>query len=91
MAKEFELKDLGEISKFLGVQVTRNSEGKYSLYQRRYIEVLDERFEMQDCNPPETPMDPQALQALNMKHGSLLQNETPLHAPYREIIGHYFI
>ena len=87
LSKEFELTDLGEISKFLGVQISKNSDGKYSLCQRRYIEVLLDRFKMQDCNPAVTPMDPGALKTLTVEHGPLLKNEIPLDAPYREIIG----
>ena len=55
--------------------------------QRSYIDVLLERFNMQDANTSVTPMEPSALQALTMKCGPLQNGKLSLDAPYREIIG----
>jgi len=49
-------KDLGEISEFLGITVTRHQDG-YSLSQAHYAEDILRRFGMSDCNSVLTPLE----------------------------------
>jgi Reverse transcriptase (RNA-dependent DNA polymerase) len=55
--KEFEMKNLGGLKYFLGIEVTRDREGIY-LSQRKYILDLLSETGMLDCKPVDTPMTP---------------------------------
>lgn len=52
--REFALKDLGSLSYFLGIEVTKVANGLF-LSQRRYIEDLLECANMQGAKPVSTP------------------------------------
>lgn len=54
-----------------GIQIT--------MYQRRYIEELLQRFEMSDCNPLDTHLDPNSKR--NKKEDP---SDKKLRLPYRE-------
>ncbi|XP_042939352.1 uncharacterized mitochondrial protein AtMg00810-like [Carya illinoinensis] len=73
------MKDLGPLHYFLGVQVTRNSDG-LTLSQAKYaLEILD-RAQMKDCKPMGTPMMPKTKG---------LTSDVPFPDPahYRSIVG----
>jgi hypothetical protein len=53
--KEFKMKDNGELSGFLGINVNRNN-NELTLDQEFYIENMLKKFSMQDCKPVTTPM-----------------------------------
>lgn len=56
--KEFKMKDLGQISEFLGIHVKQNLEnGITTLSQRNYLENVLKRFNMENCKPMLTPLD----------------------------------
>jgi hypothetical protein len=57
LRKEFEMKDLGELHYFLGIQVVRDKESGLMLSQKRYIEDVLKTYNMQDCKPASTPFD----------------------------------
>ncbi|PRQ17544.1 putative RNA-directed DNA polymerase [Rosa chinensis] len=56
LASEFEMKDLGELKYFLGIEVARGREGIY-LCQRKYILDLLTETGMLDCKPIDTPIE----------------------------------
>ncbi|PRQ42655.1 putative RNA-directed DNA polymerase [Rosa chinensis] len=56
LATEFEMKDLGQLKYFLGIEVARSKEG-ISLSQRKYVLDLLTETGMLDCQPVETPME----------------------------------
>ncbi|XP_071718321.1 uncharacterized mitochondrial protein AtMg00810-like [Rutidosis leptorrhynchoides] len=56
LAKEFAMKDLGNLSYFLGINVTRNSQGLF-LNQMKYALEIIKRADLVDCNPVKTPVD----------------------------------
>jgi hypothetical protein len=59
LKKQFKLRDLGPTSWLLGVEITCNrAQHSLSLSQHQYIISLLERFNLSDCNPVSTPMDP---------------------------------
>ncbi|KAI9162582.1 hypothetical protein LWI28_028704 [Acer negundo] len=56
LAKEFEIKDLGNLKYFLGMEVARSKKG-IVVSQRKYILDLLRETKMLECKPAETPMD----------------------------------
>lgn len=56
LAREFEIKDLGELTCCLGIEFNRHKD-KTSLHQRGYIIEILERFSMTNCRPVISPMD----------------------------------
>jgi Reverse transcriptase (RNA-dependent DNA polymerase) len=57
LCREFEMKNLGGLKYFLGIEVTRNKEGIF-LSQRKYILDLLTEIGMLECKPVDTPMVP---------------------------------
>ncbi|CAH9050716.1 unnamed protein product [Cuscuta europaea] len=56
LAAEFELKDLGNLKYFLGIEVARSKQG-ISMCQRKYVLDLLAETCMLDCRPAETPVE----------------------------------
>jgi hypothetical protein len=77
---EFSMKDLGPLSYFLGISVTRRSDGIF-LSQHKYAEEIIERAAMSSCKSVSTPVDTKA------KLSGLSGN--PYHNPseYRSLAG----
>ena len=80
LQSDFPIKNLGELSFFLGVEAIRSDEGLY-LSQRRYILDLLLRSKMDKSKPSLTPMS--TSQVLNKSDGA------SFHDPhlYRSIVG----
>jgi hypothetical protein len=55
MQSEFEMSMIGELSFFLGLQITQRSEGLF-LSQEKYLREMLKRFQMEDSTPMSTPM-----------------------------------
>lgn len=56
LTKEFELKDLGNLKYFLGIEVARSSQG-ISMCQRKYVLDLLNETGMLNCKHVETPIE----------------------------------
>ena len=56
LAAEFEMKDLGLMHYFLGLEVWHSPEGIF-LNQRKYAVEILKRFDMLECKSMATPMD----------------------------------
>ncbi|XP_075499991.1 uncharacterized protein LOC142538567 [Primulina tabacum] len=57
MAKQFEVKDLGTVKYFLGMEIARSKKG-ISISQRKYTLDLLKETCMLGCKPGHTPIDP---------------------------------
>ena len=58
LSKKFEMKDLGDASFVLGIQIHWDrSQGILGLSQKSYIEKILKRFGMHDCKPGDTLVD----------------------------------
>ncbi|KAH9696165.1 retrovirus-related pol polyprotein from transposon RE1 [Citrus sinensis] len=80
LAAEFEMKDLGQLKYFLGIEVARSKSGIF-LSQRKYVLDLLTETGMLDCKPAETPME------MNHKLG-ILPNQTPTDkGRYQRLVG----
>ena len=59
MQKRFEMQDLGEASHILGIKISREREKRIlRISQQNYLEKVLERFQMKDCKPVATPIEP---------------------------------
>ncbi|XP_060182927.1 uncharacterized mitochondrial protein AtMg00810-like [Lycium barbarum] len=56
LSAELAMKDLGRLSYFLGIAITRNADGLF-LSQKQYAEEILERAGMSLCSPSLTPVD----------------------------------
>ena len=80
LASEFEIKDLGMMHYFLGMEVWQNADG-ISLGQGKYTVDILKRFRMMDCKAMATPM------ASNLKLLSDASSEMVDATIYRQMIG----
>jgi hypothetical protein len=55
LSGEFEMKDLGQLTHFLGMQISRHLNGTISIDQSGYIRQILERFGMEESKPVSTP------------------------------------
>jgi hypothetical protein len=55
MQKEFEMSMLGELSFFLGLQISQSDKGIF-ISQTKYIKEMLKKFRMEYCTPINTPM-----------------------------------
>lgn len=80
LSNHFKLKDLGEIKKYLGVNVTVNkSERKISLSQKDYIDQLLHKFNMSQCKTVQTSIE----NKLHASNDDICVGKFP----YQQIIG----
>ena len=83
LKSRFKMKDLGQISYFLGIEF-EFEDNKLSIHQSRYISKVLHKFRMNDCKPRSTPCE------ANPSH-KIKENEEPLNEAelkrYRQIVG----
>lgn len=80
LSSRFSLKDLDDLSYFLGIEVLRTDYG-FHLSQRKYIGDLLHRENMTNAKPVPTPMS--ASTSLSIRDGQPLDNP----AAYRTLVG----
>ena len=56
LSVRFQMKELGELKHFLGLEVEHTKEGLF-LCQQRYAKILLQKFGMSDCKPLSTPLE----------------------------------
>ncbi|KAL9434213.1 hypothetical protein AB3S75_015674 [Citrus x aurantiifolia] len=80
LAKEFEIKDLGQLKYFLGMEVARSKKG-IVVSQRKYILDLLKETGMSGCKPSDTPIE------ANSKLGEV-KNGVPVDkGRYQRLVG----
>ena len=80
LSHEFEMKDLGELKYFLGIEVSRSKKGIF-LSQRKYALDLLKETGMTECSPASTPMEE------NLKLG-VHTNQVPANKEcYQRLVG----
>jgi len=78
--REFEMKDLGGLKYFLGIEVLRSNKGIF-ISQRKYIMDLLAETGMVDCKPIDTPI--QVNHGLKFEEGANLENKER----YQRLVG----
>ena len=73
LSSKFAMKDLGPLSYFLGIAITRHPNGLF-LTQRKYAEEIIERAGMSSCAPTPTPID--TMSKLSASLGSPYKDPT---------------
>jgi hypothetical protein len=81
LAAEFAMKDLGPLSFFLGVAVTKQSNGSLFLSQSKYAHEILVRAGLETSKPIATPVD--TSQKLSSKDGDPLEKSTE----FRQLAG----
>ena len=76
----FQMKELGELNHFLGLEVTTTKEGMF-LCQHKYAKELLETFGMSECKPLATPMESNLK--LRKEEGKDLEDARM----YRKLVG----
>jgi len=56
--KEFEIKDLGRVKHFLGIEFHHMNDGSIMLTQENQVLRILKKCKMEDCNTVKIPMDP---------------------------------
>ena len=78
--KEFEMKDLGNLKYFLGIEVYRSKKGIFINQKKCVLDLLAE-VGMLDCKPVDTPM------AVNHKLQTSPEGETADRETYQKLVG----
>ena len=80
LKKRFKMKDMGCISRFLGINFTRNIDGSITMDQKQYLQSILEKCGMEDCNPRSTPCE--------LKPDTYYEDDSIVNEPeYRTIVG----
>ncbi|GBN19276.1 Copia protein [Araneus ventricosus] len=81
LEEEYELKNLGEVNYYLGINIERTKEGNFALNQKNKIEEIVEKFNLKEAKPTNIPMDPNYLKQEG--EDDILPNNTQ----YRKAVG----
>lgn len=80
LSVRFQMKELGELKHFLGLEVDRTKEGLF-LCQQKYTRDILQKFGMLECKPISTPIEPNAK--ICAHEGKELDDGTM----YRQLVG----
>ena len=87
ISSRFKMKDLGEVSNLLGMNVTRNrQEGWLKIDQERYIQDILKRYDMESCHSTTTPATPGEILTKEDCAAEGQQLDPTTH-PYRSVVG----
>ena len=88
LASEFDMKDLGEAKKILGMEIIRDrNAGVLYLSQKRYIEKVLERFSMVHAKPVSTPLSSHFKLSKELSPQSKEEEKSMAHIPYTSAVG----
>ena len=76
------MKDIGQLSWFLGIEFNFDSDGTIKMSQKKFCEKVLERFHMSESNPKSVPCDPSIT-----KFDSSVSTELDEPRLYRKIVG----
>ncbi|KAK3031254.1 hypothetical protein RJ639_035554 [Escallonia herrerae] len=80
LAKEFEIKDLGKLKYFLGIEVAQSKEGIFVSQQKYVLDLLEETSKL-GCRPSDTPIEP------NHRPAEFMEGEPTDKGMYQRLVG----
>ncbi|KAK3009342.1 hypothetical protein RJ639_013424 [Escallonia herrerae] len=80
LVKEFEIKDLGKLKYFLGIEVARSKEGIFVSQQKYVLDLLEETGKL-GCRPSDTPIEP------NHRLAEFMEGEPTDKGMYQRLVG----
>jgi Reverse transcriptase (RNA-dependent DNA polymerase) len=84
----FPIKDLGPAQTIVGIEIRRDRKSKLiHLSQKKHVEELLARCNMQECNPVSTPLAPGTQLNMAMCPASDEEKEEMMKAPYANVVG----
>jgi ribonuclease HI len=85
LSSKYDLRDLGPISFYLGMKVTRDRKNRVMwIDQESYIQKILHAYHMETCKPSSIPMSPAKAQLLPRQEGEAPNN---LRMEYQSLIG----
>jgi len=89
LSSEFEMKDLGEARKILGMEIVRDREkGKVSLTQKAYLQKILQRFSIgEDTKTVSIPLAPHFKLSAKLSPKTVEEREYMTHVPYANAVG----
>jgi hypothetical protein len=88
LCSHFKLRDLGPTSWLLGVEIKRvRSKRTLTLSQHQYILDILKCFQMSDCKPVSTPLDPSIHLSASMSPQSAVDAKFMKSVPYIQAVG----
>ncbi|VVA40018.1 PREDICTED: Retrovirus-related, partial [Prunus dulcis] len=89
LSNEFEMKDLGEARKILGMEIERDrAKGKISLCQKQYLKKVLQRFGMnENSKPVSTPLAPHFKLSASMSPKTGEESHYMAQIPYASAVG----
>jgi hypothetical protein len=78
--QSFELKCLGKVQNYLGIEISRDQKGIFTIHQAKYIDKVAVEFNLQDAKGSKYPLDPGY-------HSLDDPNNLPSNEEYRKLIG----
>jgi hypothetical protein len=87
-SSKFDMKDLGASNFILGMKIKRDQKKrKLWLNQRKYVETLLQRFNMQECKPVKVPIPVGVKLSTDQCHKTREEEEDMSHVPYASAVG----
>lgn len=84
----FKMKDLGRIDQCLGIKFHQDQESnQISMSQEGFIENIIQKFNMEDCKPVQTPLNPSVKLSKAMSPKNEEERKEMSSKPYRSLIG----
>jgi hypothetical protein len=86
LSKKFHIKDMGEATDYLGIEIERDrAAGTLKIHQSRYCKSLLKKYGMDECNPSRIPIHETTKLTVDDQDKEIL-NEEGIHR-YQSIIG----
>ena len=89
LSSKFEMKDLGEAKKVLGMEITRDRRvGRVSLTEKGYLQKVLQRFNIgKDAKSVSTPLAPHFKLSATMSTKNVEERKYITHVPYASAVG----
>ena len=88
LSSKFDMKDIGATSLILGMEIKRNhADRKLWLNQRKYIEPILHKFNMQECKPVKVPIHVGVRLSTEQRPKTEEEEEDMSHVPCVSVVG----